>query len=68
MPFIQRLRLLTYYPSSKAGGIDNGKPGLRPEYTPTYYGAFVIDPLGNNVEAVHLPRVSNQEQEDKKAE
>ena len=40
----------------KAGGRDNGKPGLRPEYHPTYYGAFVIDPDGNNVEAVcHQP-------------
>jgi catechol 2,3-dioxygenase-like lactoylglutathione lyase family enzyme len=36
----------------KAGGKDNGKPGLRPDYSPTYYGAFVIDPDGNNVEAV----------------
>lgn len=35
-----------------AGGRDNGKPGLRTEYSPTYYGAFLIDPDGNNVEAV----------------
>ncbi len=35
-----------------AGGHDNGRPGLRPEYHPTYYGAFVLDPDGNNVEAV----------------
>ena len=35
-----------------AGGQDNGRPGLRPEYHPTYYGAFVLDPDGNNVEAV----------------
>ncbi len=35
-----------------AGGRDNGKPGPRPEYTPTYYGAFVLDPDGNNVEVV----------------
>lgn len=35
-----------------AGGHDNGKPGLRPEYHPTYYGAFVLDPDGNNIEAV----------------
>ena len=34
------------------GGQDNGRPGLRPEYHPTYYGAFVLDPDGNNVEAV----------------
>ncbi|KKC36647.1 glyoxalase [Devosia epidermidihirudinis] len=35
-----------------AGGKDNGGPGLRPHYTPTYYAAFVIDPDGNNVEVV----------------
>lgn len=34
------------------GGRDNGGPGLRPEYSGTYYAAFVIDPDGNNVEAV----------------
>ena len=34
-----------------AGGKDNGAPGLRPDYHPHYYGAFVIDPEGNNVEA-----------------
>jgi catechol 2,3-dioxygenase-like lactoylglutathione lyase family enzyme len=39
-----------------AGGTDNGAPGLRPQYHPTYYGAFVLDPDGNNVEAVcHAP-------------
>jgi catechol 2,3-dioxygenase-like lactoylglutathione lyase family enzyme len=38
------------------GGKDNGAPGLRPHYHATYYGAFVIDPDGNNVEAVcHAP-------------
>jgi catechol 2,3-dioxygenase-like lactoylglutathione lyase family enzyme len=36
-----------------AGGRDNGAPGLRPQYHPTYYGAFVLDPDGNNIEAVH---------------
>lgn len=35
-----------------AGGHDNGAPGLRPEYHPGYYGAFVTDPDGNNIEAV----------------
>jgi catechol 2,3-dioxygenase-like lactoylglutathione lyase family enzyme len=35
-----------------AGGIDNGAPGLRPEYHPHYYAAFVLDPDGYNVEAV----------------
>jgi catechol 2,3-dioxygenase-like lactoylglutathione lyase family enzyme len=36
----------------KAGGRDHGKPGLRADYSPTYYAAFLIDPDGNNVEAV----------------
>lgn len=36
-----------------AGGRDNGAPGPRPEYHPGYYGAFVLDPDGNNIEAVH---------------
>jgi catechol 2,3-dioxygenase-like lactoylglutathione lyase family enzyme len=36
-----------------AGGRDNGSPGVRAHYHPGYYGAFVIDPDGNNVEAVH---------------
>jgi len=35
-----------------AGGKDNGAPGLRPHYHPGYYGAFVLDPDGHNVEAV----------------
>jgi catechol 2,3-dioxygenase-like lactoylglutathione lyase family enzyme len=39
-----------------AGGKDNGPPGLRPQYHEHYYGAYVHDPDGNNVEAVcHLP-------------
>jgi catechol 2,3-dioxygenase-like lactoylglutathione lyase family enzyme len=38
----------------EAGGRDNGKPGLRTDYSPTYYAAFLIDPDGNNVEAVCL--------------
>ena len=39
-----------------AGGADNGGPGVREHYHPTYYGAFVLDPDGNNVEAVcHRP-------------
>jgi len=38
----------------KAGGHDNGKSGLRADYSPTYYAAFLIDPDGNNVEAVCL--------------
>ena len=39
-----------------AGGKDNGAPGLRPHYHPNYYGAFVLDPDGHNIEAVcHKP-------------
>jgi len=34
------------------GGSDNGAPGPRPIYHPGYYGAFVLDPDGNNIEAV----------------
>lgn len=36
----------------KAGAKDNGGPGLRKEYSPDYYAAFVLDPEGNNIEAV----------------
>jgi catechol 2,3-dioxygenase-like lactoylglutathione lyase family enzyme len=36
----------------KAGGKDNGPPGLRPQYDPNYYGAFILDPDGHNIEAV----------------
>ena len=36
-----------------AGGRDNGAPGPRPEYSEGYYGAFVLDPDGHNIEAVH---------------
>ena len=39
-----------------AGGHNNGHPGLRPEYHPHYYGAFILDLDGNNAEAVcHTP-------------
>ena len=39
-----------------AGARDNGAPGLRPHYHPDYYGAFVLDPDGHNIEAVcHAP-------------
>ena len=37
-----------------AGGRDNGSPGLRADYGPTYYAAYVVDPDGNNLEAVCL--------------
>jgi len=36
----------------EAGGRDNGRPGVRADYSPTYYAAFLLDPDGNNIEAV----------------
>jgi len=45
-----------YEAAIAAGGTDNGEPGLREDYHPNYYGAFVIDPDGHNIEAVcHRP-------------
>jgi len=45
-----------YEAALAAGGRDNGPPGLRPHYHENYYGAFVFDPDGHNIEAVtHLP-------------
>jgi catechol 2,3-dioxygenase-like lactoylglutathione lyase family enzyme len=45
-----------YAAALAAGGLDNGPPGLRPHYHPSYYGAFVHDPDGHNIEAVcHAP-------------
>ena len=45
-----------YSAALAAGGKDNGKPGLRPHYHANYYGAFVLDLDGNNIEAVcHAP-------------
>ena len=41
-----------YEAALAAGGSDNGGPGERPHYHPGYYGAFVLDPDGNNLEAV----------------
>ncbi len=41
-----------YEAAIAAGGKDYGKPGVRPEYHPNYYGAFVLDPDGHNIEAV----------------
>jgi catechol 2,3-dioxygenase-like lactoylglutathione lyase family enzyme len=38
-----------------AGAIDDGKPGLRPEYMAEYYAAFLKDPDGNKIEALFLP-------------
>lgn len=41
-----------YQAAIAAGGRDNGAPGLRPHYHQNYYGAFVLDPDGHNIEAV----------------
>jgi catechol 2,3-dioxygenase-like lactoylglutathione lyase family enzyme len=46
-----------YRAALEAGGRDNGPPGLRPHYHENYYGAFVLDPDGHNIEAVcHGPK------------
>jgi predicted lactoylglutathione lyase len=42
-----------YAAALKAGGIENRGPGLREQYAPGYYAAFVLDPDGNNIEAVY---------------
>src|SRR5262245_56380239 len=42
-----------YAAAIAAGGRDNGAPGVRAHYHPNYYGAFVLDPDGHNIEAVH---------------
>ena len=45
-----------YAAALAAGGRDNGPPGVRAHYHPNYYGAFVLDPEGHNIEAVcHAP-------------
>ncbi|WOH66511.1 VOC family protein [Bradyrhizobium sp. BWA-3-5] len=45
-----------YKAAIAAGGRDNGAPGIRAHYHPNYYGAFVLDPDGHNIEAVcHTP-------------
>ena len=41
-----------YHAAIAAGGEDNGAPGFRAHYAPTYYAAFIYDPDGNNIEAV----------------
>jgi len=41
-----------YRAAIEAGGTDNGPPGIRANYHPNYYGAFVLDPDGHNIEAV----------------
>jgi catechol 2,3-dioxygenase-like lactoylglutathione lyase family enzyme len=48
-----------YEAAIAAGGKDNGTPGIRPHYHANYYGAFVLDPDGHNIEAVcHVPQDS----------
>ncbi|KFY63793.1 hypothetical protein V496_03677 [Pseudogymnoascus sp. VKM F-4515 (FW-2607)] len=42
-----------YETAIKSGGIDNGKPGKR-QYSKAFYAAFVLDPLGNNIEVLHM--------------
>lgn len=44
----------------KAGGKDNGLPGLRKDYGPDYYAAFVHDPEGNNIEVVCYAKISKR--------
>jgi len=49
----KRASVDAFYDAARmAGGKDNGKPGPRPQYSANYYGAFVLDPDGYNVEAV----------------
>jgi catechol 2,3-dioxygenase-like lactoylglutathione lyase family enzyme len=52
-----RAEVRAFYDAALAAGAkDNGPPGLRPHYHANYYGAFVLDPDGHNIEAVsHLP-------------
>jgi hypothetical protein len=38
---------------SKLGSVSNGEPGERAHYTPGYYAAYIVDPLGNNIEVMH---------------
>jgi catechol 2,3-dioxygenase-like lactoylglutathione lyase family enzyme len=47
----------------KHGGTDDGQPGLRPQYHPDYYGAFVRDPDGNRIEAVTHQREEGREEQ-----
>jgi catechol 2,3-dioxygenase-like lactoylglutathione lyase family enzyme len=47
-----------YAAAMRAGGEDNGAPGPRPDYGPSYYAAFVRDPEGNNIEVVCYAKAS----------
>jgi catechol 2,3-dioxygenase-like lactoylglutathione lyase family enzyme len=53
----ERAKVDAFYAAAiAAGGRDNGPPGVRAHYHPNYYGAFVLDPDGHNIEAVcHIP-------------
>lgn len=44
---------LAYAQAMAEGGVDEGPPGLRPHYTPDYFGAYVRDPDGNKLHVVH---------------
>ncbi len=52
-----RAQVRAFYDAAvRAGAVDNGPPGVRQQYHPNYYGAFVLDPDGHNIEAVcHEP-------------
>lgn len=52
MVSLLQLKLTSIVLFSAAGGVCNGTPGTRPVYFATYYGAFVMDPEGRNLEAV----------------
>ena len=51
LPPVQRH--IDYDAAIAAGGRDNGRPGVHPEYSPGDYGAFVLDPDGYDIEAVY---------------
>lgn len=52
-PCLDRETVDAFYDAAiAAGGTDNGPPGVRQRYHPNYYGAFVLDPDGHNIEAV----------------
>lgn len=51
---------LFYKVALQAGATDNGQPGLRPIYHANYYGTFVFDPDGHNIEAICHKAIANQ--------
>jgi catechol 2,3-dioxygenase-like lactoylglutathione lyase family enzyme len=50
-----------YRVALEVGGRDNGPPGSRPEYHRGYYGAFVLDPDGHNIEAVYHRHIEHED-------